>query len=136
MNDEKVRWPNRGADYYKALADARAAVVTTVSLTPTQAEEVEHGLDVDRDEGRPAWGVLRRSGKRTADLDVLDLDAALYRITSGRDVLLDGADNAWTLAPERRLLRRQVVSMQALIDHLVASAGGPDNLDPETRRWL
>ena len=59
-----------------APADDRP-VIASIRLTRFQAEEVQHGLDVDDADGdddyRP-WGTIRSTGRRTAWLDVLPLE--------------------------------------------------------------
>lgn len=99
-------------------------VLASIRLTEYQAEEVSHGLDCDD----IAWGGLRWTGN-TAILDVYDFDAAIWRVASGRDICLDNRRLEPTAAGDARKL-------QALIDRLVAAAGGPANLDAETRAVL
>ena len=92
-------------------------------LTAFQTQEVEHGMSVDSDDGEPAWGVLHWRKRGLADLEVTDVDAALWRITSARDIVRDNENAAGTR------------SLDTLIEKIVADVG-VDTLKPETRRWL
>ncbi len=107
-------------------------VVASIKVTEVQAEGIAAGLDVDRDEEGDAglWGALRYVGPNTAWLDVFDLDAAIYRVTSTRDIYDTAAGDG------ERGARQHARSMQLLTDKLVEAAGGPDKLDDETKRWL
>lgn len=110
--------------------DGARPVLATVKLSAFQASEVEHGLDVDDAEGADPWGTVHRSGSgQGGTLDVYDLPAAIYRVTSSRDICRDNAAEGWGPPAHAR-------SLQSLTDKLVAAAGGPDSLPAETRRWL
>ncbi len=115
------------------MAAARP-VVATIPLTPFQAEEVQHGLEVDETDGADPWGIVHRTApRRGGQLDVYDLPAAVYRVTSSRDICRDNADDGFSRDAREAARAR---SLQLLTDKLVAAAGGPDALPPETRRWL
>jgi hypothetical protein len=87
-----------------------------IRVTALQAEEIEHGMEVDADEEHPAWGQLLReyTGSRNATLIVTDVVNALWRITSLRDILRDND------APQ------QANSIQRVVDTIVSEAGGRD----------
>lgn len=122
------------ADEGRAATHTARPVLFNIRLTAFQAEEVGWGLDLDAEESC-VWGVLRDRTKSGARLEVHDFDGALYRLTSSRDILRDGAD-ALVGDNERRRLLRQAASLQTVVDALVTAADGPDNLLPETRRSL
>lgn len=87
-------------------------------LTPIQASEIEHGMEVDADEDNPVWGTLvhEHTGSRHATLIVTDVVNALWRITSLRDILQDND------APQ------QARSLQRVVDAIVTEAGGRDRV--------
>lgn len=120
--------------------DTARPVLATVKLSAFQADEAQHGIEVDETDatdGTEPWGAVRRAGGSGPGwLDVHDLNAAIYRITSSRDILRDNADDGFTDGTERRRYHDQARSLQQIVDQLVAAAGGPDQLTPETRRWL
>jgi hypothetical protein len=89
-------------------------------LTPTQAREVEHGMSIDKDMQRPVWGAVTHTGKTSAWLVIYSLPAALYRITSSRDIWQDNA-SGWGGTPEDRAVAR---SLEGLVDKIVSLAGG------------
>lgn len=99
-------------------------------VTRFQAEEVEAGLAVDADDGDPEWGRIEWTGTRVALLHIADADAAIYRITSTRDIMRDHVSDgdASALSASR--------SMATLAEKLVTAAGGPESLRAETRQWL
>lgn len=97
-----------------------------IKLTKFQSEEVAYGLSVDADQAMldevsdyVPWGRLEG---RT--LVVTDVDDAVYRITSSRDIL---GDNDLMAAAN---------SMDRLADKVIDAAGGRQVLKPETRQWL
>lgn len=91
-----------------------------LKLTPFQTTEVEHGMSIDADDGRPSWGQLDYDrSKKAACLFVTDTVAALWRITSSRDIWLDNAASD----PSYRAGAR---SLATLTDKLVELAGGRD----------
>lgn len=118
--------------------EARPGLIM-LNLTPFQAAEIDHGLSVDETDGNPEWGRLDyygrrdRKGRRAAwlavqrDQDVLD--AALWRLTSIRDIWADNAaDDA--------LSARGAESLSGLILVFTEAAGGPEAFSPRARRWI
>jgi hypothetical protein len=120
-------------DRYDCLCPRPHGSPVKLRLTPFQVREVGVGMDVDRDDGNPEWGSLEYIGKRrdrAAWLIVTNLDRALYRITSSRDIWQDnaaGGDPGY-LAGAR--------SLAGLTDRLIAAAGGREAFSPEYRRWI
>lgn len=91
-----------------------------LKLTPFQTVEVEHGMSIDADDGRPSWGELDYDrNKKTATLFVTDTVAALWRITSSRDIWSDNAATDPSYGSGAR-------SLDKLVDKLVELAGGRD----------
>lgn len=85
-------------------------------VTALQADEIEHGMSVDADEGHPVWGTLVReySSSQAATLVVTDVVNALWRITSLRDILTDND------------YHQTARTMQRVVDMIVSEAGGRD----------
>lgn len=106
-----------------------ATVLFTLRLTPFQAEEVEHGLEVDIDSGNAAWGTVERRGKTVRILHVYDVEGAIYRVTSARDIAQDNTDFDRSAAAHAR-------SLDSLTAKLVEAAGGLDAIPEQTRRWI
>ena len=111
-------------------------VLVSIPLTPFQRDEVEHGIDVDFADNNPTWGTVRRTGKTTSFLDVLDFDGAVYRMTSGRDILSDNSTSDFGPDASTRSAAAGARSLTALITKLIDAAGGPDSLDATARRWV
>ena len=117
----------------KALMKPPEGTVLSLRLTPFQVEEVEHGMAIDSDDGNPVWGELEyigRSRTRSAWLHVTNLDRALYRITSSRDIWVDNARGG---DPSYQSGAR---SLSKLADQLILEAGGQESFSAEYRRWI
>jgi hypothetical protein len=113
-----------------------------LSLTRFQAAEVEHGLSIDADDGNPEWGQLDYHGSRDSEhrraawLTIAPgqeaRDAALYRLTSIRDIWQDNAaSDAAELSDGVRAR-----SMDSLVKTFIEAAGGPQAFSPHVRRWI
>jgi hypothetical protein len=114
----------------------------TMRLTPFQAAEVAHGLDVDNSDQNPDWGELAWSGGQrgpavlTIRAGQENLDAALYRITSSRDIPADNAGDPFNTAGERLGYLSAARSLDTLVRRLIAVAGGPGSFSKNVRRWI
>jgi hypothetical protein len=113
------------------MTSARASI----KLTAFQADEVANGLEVDRDDGNPEWGWIdydSRPGqiKRTGTLHITDVNGALYRISSCRDIWRDnwsgGFDEYGSGAR----------SLTKLTGTLVKALGGATVFKPEYRKYI
>ena len=93
-----------------------------------QYQEVAYGMDIDRDDGCIEWGVLEGM---TLTVFKDQAAAALYRLTSSRDIAQDnlgfGVD-----AEYRPMLK----AMTSLTERLVKALGGRESLTEEEARWL
>lgn len=106
-----------------------------IRLTEFQADEVSHGLTVDAEtNGREIWGEIERTGKTTAWLTIHDVDGAVYRVTSSRDICRDNATTG--TGKERVTAATRARSLQSLVEKILDEAGGPEALEPSTRHWL
>lgn len=108
-------------------------------LTPTQEAEVQNGLDIDAADGNADWGYVVRAG-RAYRLFIRpgqeNLDAALYRITSSRDIPADNASDSFNSPGERLGYLSLARSLEALTQRLIAIVGGPEAFSPDVRRWI
>jgi hypothetical protein len=114
----------------------------TMRLTPFQATEIEHGLDIDASDGNPDWGELKYAGRRTGPAVLTiragqqNLDAALYRVTSSRDIPADNASDPMASPGERMGYLSAARSLDSLVQRLIAVAGGPEAFSKNVRRWI
>jgi hypothetical protein len=115
----------------------------TMRLTPFQAAEVDHGLDIDAAGGNPDWGELAWTGRTSRGPAVLtiragqqNLDAALYRVTSSRDIPADNAGDSMNSPGERLGYLSAARSLDSLVQRLIAVAGGPEAFSKSVRRWI
>ena len=108
-------------------------------LTPTQEAEVQNGLDIDAADGNADWGRIERAG-RAYRLFIRpgqeNLDAALYRITSSRDIPADNAGDSFNSPGERLGYLSLARSLDSLVQRLIAIAGGKDAFSPDVRHWI
>jgi hypothetical protein len=108
-------------------------------LTPTQEAEVQNGLDIDAADGNADWGYVVRAG-RAYRLFIRpgqeNLDAALYRITSSRDIPADNAGDSFNTPAERLGYLSLARSLESLTQRLITIAGGPEAFSPGVRKWI
>jgi hypothetical protein len=114
-------------------------------LTPFQAGEVQAGLDIDAADSNADWGTLaltgsgrgwNRPGLLTIWPGQANLDAALYRITSSRDIPADNAGDDMNTPAERLGYLNAARSLGLLVDRLIAVAGGRDAFSESVRKWI
>jgi hypothetical protein len=114
----------------------------TMQLTAFQATEIEHGLDIDRSDGNPDWGELTYGRDRSGPALLLirpgqgNLDAALYRITSSRDIPADNARDAMNSRAERLGYLNAARSLDSVVRRLVTVAGGREAFSEDIGRWI
>lgn len=100
-----------------------------------QADETAYGMDIDS----VPWGRVEPAGagwRLTVFATQEARDAALYRITSLRDIHLDNANERLVTHAERAESRRHGQSMASLAMRLVRACGGPEGFSPDMRRWI
>ena len=116
-------------------------------LTPTQEAEVQNGLDIDAADGNADWGRIEHASRpgtepasRRYRLLIApgqeNLDAALYRITSSRDIPADNAGDSFNTPAERLGYLSLARSLESLTQRLITIAGGPEAFSPDVRRWI
>lgn len=115
----------------------------TMTLTAFQAAETQHGLDIDAADGGPDWGHLAYAGRSCRGPAVLIIaagqanrDAALYRLTSSRDIPADNAGDSLNSPGERLRYLSHARSLDSLVQRLIAVAGGREAFSENVRKWI
>lgn len=111
-----------------------------IKIGPVAAYSIEGGIDVDDDEvgsGNEAftvWGTVTWApNRKSAWLDVTDVNGAVYRITALRDQSLDEMDSLDD--DDLKEARSIVRSLGTVLDKLVAVVG-EEAIAPEMRRLI
>lgn len=129
----------RVREYLRTEAEANGPVLFSLRLTPLQAGEVEYGLGIDqgnvldKEEDALIWGWIEYRGKTVAILHVTNIDGAVYRITSSRDIFLDIAQEGPTTD---RVYIAHGRSLEQLAQKVIEAAGGLEAVSSYIRLYV
>jgi hypothetical protein len=90
-------------------------------------------MDIDSDDGHPAWGELKYYRNGRAKLTIYDtqeaIDRAWYRLTSIRDIWQDNAGWGPEYSPAR------IRSLERLVEQFIELVGKESITESEFNRW-